>query len=120
MFCPKCRYEYREGFKECSTCKILLVDELPSEPKTDPKFVEYEEILTTFNQSDIVVLKSLLNSFNIVYFFKGEHSLALAYPEVGAMPAKLMVIKVQADSARNILKDAEIACKAEKKENCDD
>ena len=33
MFCPQCGAEYREGFDECSDCRILLADRLP-EPVT--------------------------------------------------------------------------------------
>ncbi len=32
MFCPKCRYEYREGFSKCADCGVALVPELPPEP----------------------------------------------------------------------------------------
>ncbi len=32
MFCPNCKAEYREGFKECSVCQVALVSELPQEP----------------------------------------------------------------------------------------
>lgn len=30
-WCPKCKAEYREGFTECSTCRVPLVDGLPEE-----------------------------------------------------------------------------------------
>ena len=30
-WCPKCKAEYREGFTECSTCHVPLVDTLPEE-----------------------------------------------------------------------------------------
>lgn len=30
-WCPKCKAEYREGFTECSTCQVPLVDTLPEE-----------------------------------------------------------------------------------------
>ena len=30
-WCPKCKAEYREGFTECATCHVPLVDELPDE-----------------------------------------------------------------------------------------
>lgn len=30
-WCPKCKAEYREGFTECSSCHVPLVDELPAE-----------------------------------------------------------------------------------------
>ena len=28
MFCPNCKYEFREGFTECNRCKVDLVKEL--------------------------------------------------------------------------------------------
>lgn len=28
-WCPKCRYEYRDGIEMCPDCKVALVDELP-------------------------------------------------------------------------------------------
>jgi hypothetical protein len=31
MFCPKCKAEYREGFKACADCNVPLVDKLPEE-----------------------------------------------------------------------------------------
>lgn len=31
MFCPLCRYEYKEGIKICADCKVELVPELPEE-----------------------------------------------------------------------------------------
>lgn len=33
-WCPKCKSEYREGFTECATCHVPLVDELPEEDET--------------------------------------------------------------------------------------
>jgi len=35
-WCPKCRYEYREGFTTCSDCGAALVEELP-EAGTEPR-----------------------------------------------------------------------------------
>jgi hypothetical protein len=104
MFCPKCRAEYRPGFTECSDCKVPLVVELPAEPATE--YIEYEEILTTFNPFDIAVIKSLLDAEGIIYYFHGEH---FNYVEPLASPARLMVDKEQAETAREILKDVTLS-----------
>ena len=40
------------------------------EPKKEPQF---KELLRTFNQSDIVFIKSLLDENNILYYINNEH-----------------------------------------------
>jgi hypothetical protein len=100
MFCPECKAEYRQGFTECSDCKVPLVHELPPEPQ--PEYIQYEEILTTFNPFDIAVIKSLLDAEGIVYYFHGEH---FNYVDPLVSPARLMVDKEQAGTAREVLKD---------------
>ena len=42
-WCPKCKAEYREGFTECSTCRVPLVDTLPEENEENKKPEENEE-----------------------------------------------------------------------------
>jgi hypothetical protein len=104
MFCPKCRAEYREGFYTCSDCNIELVDDLP--PIPEPEFVEFKEILATYNPADVVFLKSLLESEGIQYFFKGEHFL---YMRPLADPVRLMVRKDQAEEALELVKDVKLS-----------
>lgn len=36
-WCPKCKSEYREGFTECATCHVPLVDSLPEEDEIQPQ-----------------------------------------------------------------------------------
>lgn len=40
-WCPKCKAEYREGFTECSTCRVPLVDTLPEENEENKKPEEF-------------------------------------------------------------------------------
>jgi len=107
MFCPKCRAEYREGFLKCADCDIELVGELaelPPEPKLE--FIDYEEVFSTYNPTDIAMIKSVLESEDITYFFKGEH---FTYMRPLADPARLMVMKGQAEDARNLLADLNLS-----------
>ena len=104
MFCPKCRSEYREGFHTCSDCNIELVDELPSIP--EPEFVDFVEILATYNPADVVFLKSLLESEGIQHFFKGEHFM---YMRPLADPVRLMVRQDQVDEAKELVKNVKLS-----------
>lgn len=103
MFCPKCRAEYREGFTECADCKIPLVSVLPPEPK--PEYVEYVEVLSTFNVGDIAIIKAILDSEKVIYYFKGDQ-LQLMRPM--AEPARLMVKKGDVQKAIEILKNLKL------------
>ena len=104
MFCPKCRAEYREGFYTCADCNVDLVNELPPEP--EPEYVEYKEVMATYNPADIAFLKSLLDAESITYFFHGEH---FTYVRPFADPARLMVKKDEVELARELLKDLRLS-----------
>ena len=100
MFCPKCRAEYREGFDVCSDCDVPLVAELPSEVESE--YVDYEEVLRTFDPAAIAMIKSLLDSERITYFFQGED---FANVLAVTIPPRLLVRRDQAERAKEILKD---------------
>ena len=104
MYCPKCQAEYREGFTVCADCNVELVEALPPEPETD--FADYEELLATYNQGDIVTVKSILEKEGIPYFIKGE-----MFTGMGAFidPARVMVIKDEVEQARLLLKYLDLA-----------
>ena len=108
MFCPICKSEYREGFEICAECKVKLVDQLPPEPEAEIEFefVDFEEVLSTFNPADIALIKSLLDGEGIIYFIQGEH---FSYMQPLALPARLMVKRDQAEEAREILKDLKLS-----------
>jgi hypothetical protein len=100
MICPHCRSEYEEGTNICSECRSLLIGLSPREPA--PDYVEFKEILATYNAVEIAIIKSLLDPEGIDYYFKSEF---FNYMEPLAQPARLMVRKDQADEARQILKE---------------
>lgn len=104
MFCPKCRAEYREGFTVCADCEIDLVDVLPKEKK--PDFIDFKEVLTTYNPGDVAFIKSLLESEGIQYFFKGEHFM---YVRPLADPARLMIRSDQVEEAVELLKNVQLS-----------
>ena len=103
MFCPQCRAEYRDGFDVCADCDVKLVEALPTEPQ--PDYVEFKHILDTYNPADIAILKSILQSENVIYYFQGDHLTLRPY---GA-PARLMVEKNQAAFVQRLIKDIKLS-----------
>ncbi len=107
MFCPKCRTEYREGFYVCIDCNSDLVDELPPvPPEEEPEFTDYVEIMGTYNPADVALIKSILDSENITYYFSAEHFM---YVQPLAQPVRLMVKTDDAEKAKEILQDLNLA-----------
>jgi hypothetical protein len=106
MLCPKCGKEYKKDIYLCSECGVSLVPELLPDTKTEsPELAESEEILFTPSPGDMAVIKSLLDSEGIVYYFRGEF-FSSEYPF--AQPARLMVRTDQADEVKEILKSLSI------------
>src|ERR1700675_2412729 len=104
MFCPKCRCEYREGFSECADCHVELIPELaplPAEPKSGD-FVEYKELLSTYNLADIAFIESVLDSEKIIYFMQNEEFNTLTF---SPQPVRVMVNTDQIEKAKQLLKD---------------
>ncbi len=104
MFCPKCRAEYREGFSVCVDCNSDLVDELPTEE--EPEFIDYVEVMGTYNPADVALIKSILDAENITYYFNAEHFMNV---RPLAEPVRLMVKKDEAERAEEILQGLNLA-----------
>jgi Putative prokaryotic signal transducing protein len=70
------------------------------------KFAEFEEIFFTPNAGETAVIKSLLRSEGIEYYFRGEFFSSI-HPL--AQPARLMVRIEQSEDVKEILKGLNIA-----------
>lgn len=104
MFCPSCRAEYRAGITRCSDCDADLVDELP--PDSGPEWVEFEEVLSTYNLADIAIIKSILDEAGMKYYFENEN---FVHVSPLALPARLMVPRNQVKKTMDLLKDMDLA-----------
>ncbi len=107
MYCPKCKKEYKEDIYLCKDCRTSLVHELPPDLLTEPKECdEFEEIFFTSNAGEMAVIKSILESEGITYYFKGEFSShAHPFPQ----PARLMVLRDEVDEAKEVLESLNIS-----------
>ena len=102
MFCPKCKSEYREGFYKCTDCGVDLVAGQPPATEDGVNYVEMVEVFSTYSQSDIAFIKSVLDGEGIHYFFSGESTVMM----IGAGSyARLLVKADEAQRAREILQE---------------
>jgi hypothetical protein len=72
-YCPNCRFEYKEGVKECPDCGAPLVDELPEDkppesPKS-PNFVPFRNLPTRMYAQ---MLQGALKNEGIASMIKGD------------------------------------------------
>ena len=104
MYCPECKSEFIDGIKICPDCDVSLIEELPPEP--EPEFVDFEEVLATYNPADIALLKSILDSEDITYFFKGEN---FQHVRPWADPARLMIRIDQVEKVTDLIKDLKLS-----------
>jgi hypothetical protein len=102
MFCPKCGNEYRECFYKCADCGADLIAEQPPELTEAVSYVDLVEIYSTYRQSDIAFIKSVLDGEGITYFFEGENPTLIMW--AGAY-ARLLVKAREAPRAREILQE---------------
>ena len=99
MYCPECKAEYREGFAECADCQVRLVRDLPIAAK--PEFVDLEAILSTGDQGQIALIKSVLDAEKIPYLAQGEQFSSMRAP----IPVRFMVPREYIIRARDLLKN---------------
>ena len=70
MFCPECKYEYKEGVHVCSDCQATLVEKLPEEkPVAGMKWVPLHELPS---QIYAEMVKESLENEGIVSYFKAD------------------------------------------------
>ena len=106
VFCPNCGKEYAEDIYVCAECGVSLAPELPLDSANESlELAEFEEILFTPNAGDMAVIKSLLGSEGIAYYFRGEF-LSSEHPLT--QPARLVVRIDQAEEVKEILKSLNI------------
>ena len=103
MYCPKCKSEFREGVFECSDCLVPLVDKLPKEEdEPTPEYVDFKEIMTSFDMGDIVIIKTILDANRIKYIIQNE-DIGSSYG--AALPARIWISEDQTREAKELLKD---------------
>jgi len=98
MYCPECKSEYREGLTECADCGVNLVGDRPT--AAQPEFVDLEAILSTGDQGQIALIKSILDAEKIPYLAQGEQFSSMRAP----IPVRFLVPREYRIRARDLLK----------------
>jgi hypothetical protein len=93
------------GFTRCSDCDVDLVRELP-EPSPDKQYIDFRQVLETYNPADVALIKSLLDAEDIAYYFLGEYSAPYMYH---AIPLILLVKSDQVELVSTLLKDLDLS-----------
>jgi hypothetical protein len=104
MICPECKAEYRDGFDKCSDCDVDLVDKIVTETEeySEVEETRFKTVMTSFNQGEIALAKSLLESSNIQYFIQGESFNSLLTTSI---PVWIKVTEEDFNKAAAILKE---------------
>ncbi len=73
MYCPQCQVEYRDGFTECSDCRVPL---LPGTATLDPDpfdpALELVVVLETNDPVQLSMAQGLLEDAGIPFFVLGQ------------------------------------------------
>jgi hypothetical protein len=106
VYCPKCRCEYRDGFAECTDCRVpLLGGAPPQEPASgfDPT-LGLVVVLETNDRVQLALTKGLLEDAGIPFFILGQ--IATLIQDVDGFLHKWVRVQVPRDrevEARELL-----------------
>ncbi len=108
--CPNCSSELELSKEDrtsrrfhCPECKALI--DYSVDPPRILKVSEYSLLLSTMNQGDIALVKSILEKSNITYYVFDEEFLSVR-PLV--QPARLYVADDQMEEARELVKELKL------------
>jgi predicted Zn finger-like uncharacterized protein len=109
IICPACqstiainKNEQKKKLVRCSECDSLI--NLAVNPPEIIKDKKYVQIISSMNQGDLGIIKSMLDDGGIDYFVNGENFLSV---DPLIQPARIMVREDQLDEAKEIIKNFE-------------
>jgi hypothetical protein len=105
VYCPQCGCEYRDGFSECSDCRVPLLAGTPP-PKTGDPTLGLVVVLETNDRIQLALVQGLLEAEGIPFFILGE--IATLVPNVDGFLKKWVRVQVPRDreaEARELLEE---------------
>src|SRR5262249_26461339 len=111
MFCPRCKSEYRPGFRRCPDCDSELVDQLPADParpaqrqrSSDADHAELVVLRTFASVVDAELAKTALESVGIDSMIRSDNEGGRSPGLSFAPGVELLVRANDADAADDVL-----------------
>ena len=106
-FCPKCKYEYREGIARCPDCDLPLRAHLREEPKAEPMEDAWVVVATAANEMEARVIRGVLESAGIPVWERADIVKVLNPLSIGPLAEESIAVpESRVEDASNILRDA--------------
>jgi len=109
IICPNCSSELKledeertSGKVHCPECEALI--DFGVNPPKMSNNENYIELLSSLNQGDIALIKSIFNNSKIDYYVFGENLSSLAMVQ----PTRFFVNEIQLEEAKEVLKDIKL------------
>ena len=103
MFCPRCKAEYRAGFRRCSDCDIELVEELPPPQSSEPVNLELVVVRTYPTVVEAELAKTALDSVGIDSMVRSDNEGGQSPGLTFTRGAELLVRRDDAQAADDML-----------------
>jgi len=108
-YCPKCRVEYENWAKLCGDCQVELVSQLPEEAVNDEQDQNLVTVYTHLNESQIALVRTVLESEGIECFIKGVDRMRASIGfGLGGIGTGLQVSEKDRARAEEIIKEHNI------------
>jgi hypothetical protein len=103
MFCPRCKAEYRAGFRKCTDCDIELVEELPSRQTSELLNAERVVVRTYPTVIEAELAKTALESVGIDSMVRSDNEGGQSPGLTFTRGAELLVRADDAEAADDML-----------------
>lgn len=124
-WCPKCGAEYREGFTECASCGVKLVEKLTDEQKEEAALEERRDMVlpegmsrpvavyTAKNRMEAAPIENMLRDNDIPVFTRRAYGIELVVDASQTARARQLIDEMQKELAENELSEDDLARLAE-------
>lgn len=105
MICPKCGYEYRNGFSKCSDCGSNLVNEPPPLENDEKPEKPLIALYSPNDELELSMIRGLLDADQIHYFVLNDYFGSMRVgPQIDLVNKKtIMVAPEDHDRAKEVI-----------------